>query len=349
MYGHDIAVFLRVLYKWLWLIALVLATVCITMFVIAMRAEPMYRATVTIQITAPPPQEVPLFSTVDREAISQQIERTRDNVAQYLQVGDVVHRLLERLPEINMTEAELSKQIDVTLPTNSQLMDVSVSASTPETAAQLANMVAEVGQEYYAELLAEPTELARKFIEEQLEIAETDLNDAEMELEQFRVDSKVYDLDKTIDIQNGLLRELRSESDLALVEGREDVYAKLQTVVSFREEELQNLIRLVPRYNQLAVRVKQASESAAFLVEKRNEALIKENQILAMSTIRVISPARPPRNPVPVFGNAIILLSIVTSLAAGIMLALLLEFLEVSGLFGRSRMPADEGNVSSVR
>ncbi len=64
MYGHDIAVFLRVIYKWLWLIALLLATVCITMFIIAMRAEPMYRATVTIQITAPPPQEVPLFSTV---------------------------------------------------------------------------------------------------------------------------------------------------------------------------------------------------------------------------------------------------------------------------------------------
>jgi uncharacterized protein involved in exopolysaccharide biosynthesis len=344
MYGHDIAVFLRVIYKWLWLIILVLGTVSITMFVIAMRAKPMYSSTVTLQITAPPPQEVPLFSTVDREAISQQIDRTRDNVAQFFQAGDVVNRLLARLPKVAMTESELSKQIDVTLPSNSQLMNVSVRAASPENAALIANTMAEVGQEYYAELLAEPTELARKFIQEQLEIAETELNEAETNLELFRVEHKIYDLDMAIEAQNDLLSRMRQEADMALVEGRADELTRFTNVITLREQELQALIRLVPKYNELAVRVSQASESAQFLVEKRNEALIKENQILAMSTIRVISPARPPRNAVPVFGNAIILLSLVGSLAAGVMLALLLEFLETSGLFGRSRMTRDEAS-----
>jgi uncharacterized protein involved in exopolysaccharide biosynthesis len=348
MYGHDIAVFLRVIYKWLWLIVLVLATVCVTMFVIAMRAEPMYRATVTIQITAPPPQEVPLFSTVDREAISQQIDRTRDNVAQFFQAGDVVSRLLARLPDITMTESELSKLIDVTLPSNSQLMNVSVRAPSPETAVLLANTMADVGQEYYAALLAEPTELARKFIEGQLEVAEDELLEAEVDLEHFRVNSKVYDVEMAIESQIGLLTRLRQESDLALIEERDEEYAKLQTAIAVREQELQALVRLVPRYNQLAVRVRQASESAQFLGEKRNEALIKENQILAMSTIRVISPARPARNAVPVFGNAIILLSVVSSLAAGVMLALLLEFLETSGLFRRPQSTPDKASPSSL-
>jgi uncharacterized protein involved in exopolysaccharide biosynthesis len=349
MYGHDIAVFLRVIYKWLWLIAVLLATVCITMFIIAMGAEPMYRASVTIQITAPPPQEVPLFSTVDREAISQQIERTRDNVAAFLEADDVVYRLLERLPEISMSPSELSKQISVNLPTNSQLMEVSVRASSPDTAALLANTVAEVGQAYLAELLAEPTELARIFIEEQLSIAAIELHEAELALEQFRIESKVHDVTNSIQNQEALLRQLRQESDMALAEGRDDVYAKLQYVIASREEELQRLISLVPQYNELAVRVRQASESSEFLVEKRNEALIKENQILAMSTIQVISPARPPSNAVPVFGNAIILLSVVSSIAAGIMLALLLEFLEMSGLFGRAGISSEEGKVSSTR
>ncbi len=349
MYGQDIAVFLRVIYKWLWLLGLVFATVCITMFVIAMRAEPMYRATVTIQITAPPPQEVPLFSTVDREAISQQIDRTRDNVAQFFQAENIVQRLLNRLPEVTMTANELSKEIAVNLPSNSQLMDVSVRAPSPETAALLANTVTEIGQEYYAELLAEPTELARKFIEEQLTMAESELNEAETALERFRVENKVYELDKAIDNQNALLRELRQESDLSLAEGQQERYQRLQISLAAREAELQAMIQLVPQYNQLAIRARQASESTEFLVEKRNEAMIKENQILAMSTIRVITPALPPANPVPVFGNAIILLSIVSSLAAGIMLALLLEFIEVSGLFRRSQMPAEEGNLRSMR
>jgi uncharacterized protein involved in exopolysaccharide biosynthesis len=335
MVGHDIAVFFRVIGKWWWLIALVFISVCVTMFIIAMRTEPMYRATVTIQITAPPPQEVPLFSTVDREAISQQIERTRDNVAQFFQAENIVLRLLERLPEVSMNESELLRGMAVNLPTNSQLMNVSVQAPSPQEAALIANTVTVVGQEYYAELLAEPTELARKFIEEQLLAAEAELLEAEMTLEQFRVTHKIYELDDAINNQNALLRGLRQESDFALAEGQQDVYQRLQRSIEVREGELQGLIQLVPEYNQLSVRVRQTSSAAEFLVEKRNEALIKENQILAMSTIRVVAPALPPSNPVPVFGNAIILLSIISSLAAGVMLALLLEFLEVAGLFRR--------------
>ena len=349
MVGQDIAVFFRVVIKWLWLIALLVVTVGITMWIIAMRAEPMYRATVTIQITAPPPQEVPLFSTVDREAISQQIERTRDNVAQYFQAENVVQRLLERLPDISMNVEDLRNQINVNLPSNSQLMEVSVRAPSPQEAALLANTVTEVGQEYYAELLAEPTELARKFIEEQLVVAEAELMTAEQTLERFRVEHKIYSLEDAIANQNALLRALRQEGDLALAEGKSEEFQRLQVAIASREVQLQEMISLVPEYNMLASRVRHASDDAQFLVEKRTEAMIKENQILAMSTIRVVSPALPPSNPVPVFGNAIILLSIIASLAAGIMLALLLEFLEVSGLFGQSQVSREEAHFTRAQ
>jgi uncharacterized protein involved in exopolysaccharide biosynthesis len=346
---YDLAVFLRVLFKWSWLILLLAASTAVTMWIVALRSDPMYRATVTIQISAPPPQEVPLFSTVDREAISQQIERTRDNVAQYLQASDVVRRMLARLPQIDMTENELSRLITVNLPTNSQLMDVSVLAPEPEMAALLANTVAEVGQEYYAELLAEPTELARVFIEGQLTRAEQQLLEAESALESFRVANRLYELDKTIENQTVLIRDLQRESDLALVEGRTEAYQSFQAVLTMREEELQTLIRLVPTYNQLAAHVRQERQDTEFLVEKRNEALIKENQILAMSTIRVISEAYPPRSRVPAFSNAIILLSLIASVAAGVMLALILEFLEISGLRGRPGITGEERSVPSIQ
>ena len=346
---YDLAVFLRVLFKWSWLIALIVAATAITMWIIALRADPMYKATVTIQISAPPPQEVPLFSTVDREAISQQIERTRDNVAQFLQTGDVVRRMLARLPQIEMSEGELSRLITVNLPTNSQLMDVSVLAPDPETAALLANTVAEVGQEYYAELLAQPTELARVFIEGQLEIAEKELLDAENNLEAFRIQHGIYDLDAAINDQNLLIRQLNQEVDKARVLGLVDEQAGYQAIVAERQAALQQLIQLVPEYNQLDARVRQKRQDNDFLVEKRNEALIKENQILAMSTIRVISPARIPPNRVPVFGNAIILLSVISALAAGVMLALVLEFLEISGLRSRPTVARKEPSAPGVR
>jgi uncharacterized protein involved in exopolysaccharide biosynthesis len=345
---YDLAVFLRILFKWSWLIALLVAATAVTMWVIALGADPMYRSTVTIQISAPPPQEVPLFSTVDREAISQQIERTRDNVATFLQTGDVVRRMLERLPEIDMTESELSKLITVDLPTNSQLMDVSVVAPEPEMAALLANTIAEVGQEYYAELLAEPTELARVFIEGQLERAEGELLQAEYELEAFRIQHGIYDLESAMESQNILIRELNRMADEAMAEGRADAAASYLAVLATRQAELQKLIQLVPEYNQFDTRVRQKRQDAEFLVDKRNEAFIKVNQILAMSTIRVISPARIPRNQVPVFGNAIILLSVISALAAGVMLALLLEFLEISGLRNRSALTREETSAPGV-
>lgn len=346
---YDLAIFLRVLFKWSWLIALLVAATAVTMWVIALRADPMYRSTVTIQISAPPPQEVPLFSTVDREAISEQIERTRDNVAQFLQTGDVVRRMLERLPQIDMTEGELSRLISVDLPTNSQLMEVSVLAPDPEMAALLANMVIEVGQEYYSELLAEPTELSRVFIEGQLQVADGELLSAEHALEAFRVEHGIYDIDSAMENQYVLIRELARQADQAQAQGRPEEAASFQSLLAVRQAELQRLIQLVPEYNLLATAVRQKRDASQFLVQKRNEALIKENQILAMSTIRVISPARAPRNRVPVFGNAIILLSVISALAAGVMLALILEFLEISGLRSRPAIAREETSATGVR
>jgi uncharacterized protein involved in exopolysaccharide biosynthesis len=346
MQSQDVIKFIRILQKWWWVSALLLGATLAAILVIVLTKQPLYQAAVTIQLSAPPPQEVPLFSEFGRQGLLQEIEQTRASLAEFMQAGDLAFRVLERLPNVDMSERELNDQIELELPDTSQLITVRVRAPDRELAALLANSVAEVGLERYAQLLAQPTTRTREFIEQQLSVAEAQLREAETNLEQFRLTHKVFDLDQTIDDQTRLLLALRQSSDAARTGGNAGQLPQLQQISLEREAELQALIQLAPEYNALLDRVKQARSSTNFLQEKRNEAQIKENQILAMSSIQIINTARPPRQALPGLSNSMIIFGIVSGLIASMLLALLLEFLETSGLFGTPRLGAQRGVVS---
>jgi uncharacterized protein involved in exopolysaccharide biosynthesis len=348
MQDQDSAVFLRIISKWWWLIILLLGVTIVTMVGITFRTTPSYRASVTIQVSAPPPQEAPLFSQLDRQVASQQIEETRASFAEFVQGGDVAFRVLQRLPQVKLTEDELNERLSVNLPPNSPFMTVQVSAPSPDTAALLANTVSEVSVEGYAQFLAQSTAQTRKFIEDQLKLAETNQQQAVAKLEQFRLQHKIYDVGNAIDDQNRLLITLHQNSDSALTQGRQAEFQALQKIIASRENELQTLIRLVPEYNSLADDVATARSSASFLIDRRNEAQIKENQILSMSSIQMISQARPPQQPVPVFSNTIILFGIASALVAGVLLVFFLEYLETLGIIGRSRTRSAYANLLTL-
>lgn len=328
MQGQDLLRFLRILGRWWWVVALVLLATIGALTTAITLAKPQYQAGVTIQISAPPPQEVPLFSEYGREAISQQIEQTRSSLAEFLQAGDVAKRVLDRLPNITMSEEALRTRISVELPTASQTIRVRVQADSPATAALLANTVAEAGLAYYAQLLAQPTAKNREFVEQQLQLAAQKLVDAEAKLEQFRLEHKVYDVEKAIDEQSSLLTRLRENRDLARAQNAEADVQQITPLITEREAELQALIQLVPGYNLLVDQVEHIRSTSNLLQESLSEAQIKESQILSSGSIQLISAARPPADPLPALSNGVILLSVGSSLMVGMLLALLLEFMD---------------------
>lgn len=328
MQGQDLLRFLQILGRWWWVMALALLATIAAIVAAMTMTPPTYQAGVTIQISAPPPQEVPLFSEYGREAVSQQIEQTRTSLAEFLQATNVAARVLERLGTITLTAEQLRSQITVELPPAAQTIHVQVRANSPTTAALLATTVAEVGLAEYAQLLAQPTANNRLFIEEQLRLTATRLVEAEKQLEAFRLQHKVYDVEKAIDEQSRLLLTLRQNSDLARTRNNMAAVQQIAPVIAEREEDLQAFIQLVPEYNTLADQVVNIRSTSNLLQQSLNEAQIKESQILASSSIHLIGTARPPDQPVPVLSNGVILLSILSSLLIGILLALLLEFLD---------------------
>lgn len=346
MDAQDFFSYLKVIRNWWWVIVLVFAATVGTIVTITAITEPVYRATTTVQVSAPPPQEVPLFSEFGRLSLRDAIAQTQISFAEFLQEGDAAWRVLDELPNIPMSPSEVRETIDIETPSESQLMRISVTAADPEVAALLTNAIVRKGLEEYGALLAQPTASTRIFVEQELEVARVELIEAEEALTQFRINNTIGDLDDSIRNQNALLRSLKVEADRARSEGDITKAQSLERIFFEREAELQDLIGLTATYNELVDQVARARATHNFLRDTLIEAQIKESQILQLGSIQIITEARPPRNPVAAISSRLIVLSAFASLAVGVLLALFLEYLEISGVFGRTRKDVRQGDIA---
>jgi uncharacterized protein involved in exopolysaccharide biosynthesis len=344
---QDLSKYFRIIRRWWWVVILLFGATVGTMLVIAFLTEVQYEATVTVQISAPPPQEVPLYSDFGRQAVRDEIVQTRDSFSELLLEGDIPYRALEALPDIRMIGGELRDRITIEFPENSQLVHVLVRASDSETAALLANTLVETGLDRYGQLLAQPTANTRQFIERELEVTREELTAAEAELAQFKIANKLGDLNSAINNHYNLGRSLTMQRDLAWAEGDKAKAQALEEVILKREAELQNMIGLSAEYYELVDRVERVRATYDYLLDTRSEAQIKENQILAMGSIQIITPARPPQKPVSAIDSKLIVLGAVASILAGVLLTFLLEYLEVVGAFrGFKRLPQQSEMVT---
>ncbi|MEM7034803.1 MAG: hypothetical protein AAF629_35005, partial [Chloroflexota bacterium] len=294
----------------------------------------------------PPPQEVPLFSSFGRLSLRDAIAQTQASFTEFLQEGDAAWRVLEQLPNIPMTPREVRETIEIETPSGSQLMRISVTAAEPEVAALLANTIVKIGLEEYGILLAQPTASTRIFVEQELEVARAELQAAEEELTQFRINNTVGDLDDAMRNQNALIRSLKVEADRTRSEGNIVRVQSLEKIILEREAELQDFIGLSTRYNELNDKVARSRSTHNFLRDTLAEAQIKESQILQLGSVQVITEARPPRTPTAVISSRLIALGAIASLGIGVLLALFLEYLEISGVFGASRQEVRQGDMA---
>jgi uncharacterized protein involved in exopolysaccharide biosynthesis len=296
-----------------------------------------------MQISAPPPQEVPLYSTIGRQALQDEISQTQSGISELLLEGDIPYRTIQSLPDLAMTGQELRQRIKIEVPKNTSLMHVSVKAPDPELSALLTNALVETGLEQYAMFAARSTTITRQFIEEQLDAAQKEYESAELELTQFQVINKIGDLSTAINEHYDLIGTLRIQMDQAEIQGRTDERQALEQLISRREAELQNLIGLSLEYHILVDRVNRARDTYSFMLDRRTEAQIKENQILDLGSVQVITPARPPLEPTPPLDPKIVALGTIVSLLVGFFAAFMLEYATLSS----DPQPAREPDSSS--
>jgi uncharacterized protein involved in exopolysaccharide biosynthesis len=128
----------------------------------------------------------------------------------------------------------------------------------------------------------------------------------------------------------GVAREFNQQAADARIksEGAKTAKAGYDQLINDRETRLLGLIGLSADYDKLQSEVNTIQGNVDFLTSKLNEAVLKENQSLNASFIQVAEPARQPDRPAPSQTPKLLLVGAAISLALGVILAFVLEFIE---------------------
>jgi uncharacterized protein involved in exopolysaccharide biosynthesis len=202
-----------------------------------------------------------------------------------------------------------------------------VTAENPILAADIANTLLDKASQYFGEVGASSLTANKLFIDDQLQAATDELDQARAALIQFQIENRLSSLEDMLDSQGNLLRSLKLQRDMSIAESKDELVEGYEEVISERELELQNLVLLNAEYQLLKEDVRRVENVYATLSSAAAEAQLKENEIVSATYVQII-PAREPSRSLPLVDPKVLLLGIVGSLALGILLAFVIQALE---------------------
>lgn len=363
--GAEILTYFRIITKRWWLILLIAIVTTAVILLSSLRAKPVYRAYVKLQVISPEPQEVTLFGQTQTVGSREQIVAVQQQFDAALRSAYVAWQTIADL-NLGIAAAELLSGLSVSA--DGEFLHVTFVADNAMLVESIATKHLENAFNYYAEIRAKPSTVALQFIQEQLAEEEKTLASAESALLDFKVRYTVDSLPREITSIQDQLRALRLERaklvgereraqaigdkylDEAARTGSQESALNYQrlaaaqdaTVAGIRAQETEydglirqqegkliELLRLTTEYDGLLRRVSRAQSNYSFLTNKESEAQLKGNQARNVSFIQIIEPARMPDRPAPSRTPRLLAIGVLVSILAGIVLAFFLEFLSV--------------------
>jgi uncharacterized protein involved in exopolysaccharide biosynthesis len=333
---------LRVVRRWLWLIIAVVAMTELALWQGMRSAEPVYVATVTLQISTPQREDVAAYDEYRSISLRDEITVAINNFIELLQSDEVRQRTIG---ELGLEDKNSSYTIVARQVRDADFVNVTAEARMPSLAAEIANTHVGIAIAYYGELRAKATYAEKDLFTEQLRVAEEELWNAEMALADFRTQNGIYSLEAQMATQRQLLEQLQLERDQRLLEQAAatavptprssiqvtqiptvDLVAEVDKLIAQRQKELDQFTALAPRYNILEQNVEQAGAAYAHLLSKYSEAQLKVTAVQAANFIQVIKPAYAPTGAESSWPKLAVL-ALAGSLGLGVMLAFFLQYL----------------------
>lgn len=167
--------------RWLWLILLTTLIGGVLAYGLTSRQEATYSATATLLVN---PQQV--TGAVENQAL-QASQTQAQTYVRLVESEPVLDRVIEEL-NLPYTPSALAEKIDASVVLDTQLIDVSVSNSSPEDAALIANAVA-------AQFRAHVTELRTGQLEENLSQLEEEISSLQERLTEINAELSALDVD----------------------------------------------------------------------------------------------------------------------------------------------------------
>ncbi len=321
---------LRVVRRWFWLIAAIVLVAELALWLRMQSAEPVYTATVTLQISTPQREEVAIYDEYRSISLRDEIVAAINNFVEILQSDEVYKRTASQL---GLGEEAGGYTLNAEPVRDADFVNVTVEARTPRLAAEIANTHVNTAIAYYGELRAKSTNAEKNLIAEQLRVAEEEFHAAEKALVDFRTQNGIFLLESQMSTQQKLLEQLQLERDQRMLEKANpiitsavvDPVGEVDKLIAERQKELDLFTALAPQYNLLAQNVEQAREVYQHLLAKYSEAQIKVTAVQAANFIQIIKPAYAPAAPESSWPKLAVL-ALAGSLGLGVVLAFFLDY-----------------------
>lgn len=324
--------------------AVILATTALAVIaglVITTVATPVYEAVTTLLVKDPRAAGERMFLDTGTSAVARnQVQ----NSVEMLRSRQVALRAAERLgyslAPTDSAFADFHSSIFVQPVPNTETIRVIVRRPSPEEAAAIANAVAESFIELSRELNHGEVSAAREFIEEQLAVAEAQLQAAERALQEYRLQNGIVPPTEEIRAILTLIMELEKRY-LEAERAREEARARgataeanrYTTTLSTLRQQIQEaearLASLPEKETTLAAltRERDVLEQVYLMLRERLEE-VRIAEAMRTPEVAVIDPAVPPRAPVSPRPTLNLVLGTFLGLFLGIGIALGLEFLD---------------------
>lgn len=332
----DLIDLLRVVRRWLWLIVAIVVVAELALWLGMRSAEPLYVATVELQISTPQREEVAAYDEYRSISLRDEITVATNNLIELMQ-SDEVHK--RTTSQLGLAEKDALYTVTAKRASDADFVNVIVEARTPKLAAEIANTHVGIATVYYGELRAQSTKAEKNLFAEQLSRAENEFRLAEKTLSGFRTQNGIYSLESQMATQQKLLEQLQLERDQRMLEQATTVItipnstiqvinpvAEVDKLIAQRMKELDQFTALVPQYNVLAQNVEQARAAYQHLLGKYSEAELKVIAVQAANFIQVIKPAY-----IPIASESswpkLAVLALAGSLGLGMVLAFFFQYL----------------------
>ncbi len=363
--GSEMLSYFRIIARRWWLILLILIATTAVILLNSLTATPVYRAFVRLQVIAPEPSEVALFSQASPVRSSEEIVAVQVQFDAALRSAYVAWQTIADL-NLGISAAELLEGLDVLA--DGEFLNVTFIADNPMLVEAIATKHVENAFDYYADIRSKPSTVALQFIQQELAAEEKALIEAQAALLQFKIVNNVDSLPREISAIQDQLRDLRLQraklvaerekaqaisdkyveeasttgstesavnyqrlatSQDAIVAGILAEEAEYDRLIAQQEDHLEGLLNLTAQHESLLRAVSRVESNYNFLSDKENEARLKQSQATNVSFIQIIEPARMPDRPAPSQTPKMLMVGALVSVIAGIILAFVLEFLSL--------------------
>jgi len=377
----DFLMYLRVIWKRAWLIALIMVVTVGVILISSLTARPVYEATVRLQVIASEPGEVALFSEFSSGPAAEEITAAQQDFISALKRPVVAW---QTIADLNLGISAVNILDNLTVGTEEDFINISYSADSPQDSEAIVSKLVDNALTYYRNLRAKRATVLREFIAQELESKDKELTTAKDAFLQFKMQHNLDSLQRELQAYQDELRQMRLARDMAgmqteqstregtlydeealkatlqgeaaanrnatstanyyltvardftlkaaearvKAEAAKVTKAEYDQLIADRETRLLGLIGLSANYDRLQTNMNRIQGSVDFLISKLSEAALKENQSLNASFIQIAEAARQPDRPTPSRTPQLLLVGLAISLAFGVILAFILEFIE---------------------